>query len=569
MRARITSASGFSREFRCWTGTGTSWRTSGDTRIRSLRDKYLGDGTPDDGFAISLISGKVDDFNISKGRCLVDGFEAVNREDTSYSKQTDVPPLTIPTAKRTDLVYIDLWISEIHGTDDLKNDQDVKIETAARHKVEWRVKVSEAGKKLLPKLSHHYYTIASIERDGATITAINDLRTALSINPLFKALSVSAGNIGIGSENPSRPLTVRAAVASQELISLEDPNGKVKWHINQNLGGNNPGLNFVETGVADGRLFLKAGGNVGINNVNPQRSLHVEGSEVHSGGTIAGFSFANRDAPNNGAYVEGGADGQRWVWYAKGQAARLWAAGDKLVVDKNGNVMISHGPQKGAKAADNVGLKLSSADGGGVIYGFNLDHSIFFRMGQDGASNVTDYHQYGTHRFFAGGVLENQPERMRITSGGAVAIGTTDPKRTLHVEGSEIHSGVHNGGANAGFSFANSDAPNNGAFEESGADGKRWVWYARGQVARLWAAGDKLAVDKNGNVGIGTVSPVAKLQLSGDLIIEKMSTGAKKTLPGGAAMIWNDGDWLRIGQNLDYSVTSKVHTPGLFATGIS
>ena len=45
------------------------------------------------------------------------------------------------------MVYIDLWISEIHGTDDLKNDQDVKIETAARHKVEWRVRVSEAGKK--------------------------------------------------------------------------------------------------------------------------------------------------------------------------------------------------------------------------------------------------------------------------------------------------------------------------------------------------------------------------------------------------------------------------------------
>ena len=107
----------------------------------ALRDKYLGDGTPDDGFAISLISGKVDDFNISKGRCLVDGFEAVNREDTSYSKQTDVAALTIPTGKRTDLVYIDLWISEIHGTDDLKNDQDVKIETCARHKVEWRVRL--------------------------------------------------------------------------------------------------------------------------------------------------------------------------------------------------------------------------------------------------------------------------------------------------------------------------------------------------------------------------------------------------------------------------------------------
>ena len=116
----------------------------------------------------------------------------------------------------------------------------------------------------------------------------------------------------------------------------------------------------------------------------------------------AGLSFANRDAPNNGAFVETG-DGQRWEWYAIGQAARLWSAGDKLTVDKNGNVMVSHGPQKGAKNPDNVGLKLSSAEGGGLIYGKDLNHSIFFRVGQDGTMDVTDYHQAGAHRFFTGG----------------------------------------------------------------------------------------------------------------------------------------------------------------------
>jgi hypothetical protein len=60
----------------------------------------------------------------------------------------------------------------------------------------------------------------------------------------------NAGSIGIGTLNPSKPLTIRAQRAGQELIGFQDPSGATKWHINQNLGGANPGLNFVESGVA-------------------------------------------------------------------------------------------------------------------------------------------------------------------------------------------------------------------------------------------------------------------------------------------------------------------------------
>src|SRR5262249_30907472 len=53
------------------------------------------------------------------------------------------------------------------------------------------------------------------------------------------------------------------------------------------------------------------------------------------------------------------------------------------------------------------------------------------------------------------------------------------------------------------------------------------------------------------NVGVGTSVPVAQLHLAGDLAINKMGGGGPRPLPDGATLIWNDGTWLRLNQNLD------------------
>jgi len=90
------------------------------------------------------------------------------------------------------------------------------------------------------------------------------------------------GSVGMGTNNPERwPLTIRAKNNSEELICFEEPDGTKKWHINQNLSGNKPGLNFVETGIKDGRIFIKPGRYVGIFTTEPNYELDVAGN-IHA-----------------------------------------------------------------------------------------------------------------------------------------------------------------------------------------------------------------------------------------------------------------------------------------------
>ena len=85
----------------------------------------------------------------------------------------------------------------------------------------------------------------------------------------------AAGFVGIGGSAPdaARPLAVRGAGSTSQLLGLLDNTGARKWHYNLAGGG----LNLAESGVADYRLFVQEGGRVGIGTGTPAASLHVAG----------------------------------------------------------------------------------------------------------------------------------------------------------------------------------------------------------------------------------------------------------------------------------------------------
>jgi len=82
------------------------------------------------------------------------------------------------------------------------------------------------------------------------------------------------------------------------LSKIDGSPGRGQWHIN--IAPNNA-LNFVETGIADYRLAITPGGNVGIGINNPQQKLHIDGGHL----TIT----------NNGNTFTISVEGNRVVFY--------------------------------------------------------------------------------------------------------------------------------------------------------------------------------------------------------------------------------------------------------------
>ncbi len=180
--------------------------------------------------------------------------------------------------------------------------------------------------------------LSNVTPADASVTSAKLAQDATSLSKVSAgAIIVSGGNVGIGTTSPDKPLAIKAVGTSQELIGFKDPSGATRWHINQNLVGAFPGLNFVESGVADGRLFLKTGGNVGIGTISPQRKLQI-------GDDVIGLSFDPGTSPNAGVLRFGDNTGWRLHFgrsrERSGGALNSGTTGLLMTIQDNGNVIV-------------------------------------------------------------------------------------------------------------------------------------------------------------------------------------------------------------------------------------
>lgn len=154
----------------------------------------------------------------------------------------------------------------------------------------------------------------------------------------------TAGGVGIGTSTPGYRLDVadrmrvRQAKDTAGIWFYQTKPAKDQAFVGMSTD-TQVGV-WGNTGAGWGLVMDTTTGNVGIGTgqTTPVRRLQVEGSDIHSGGTGAGFSFGDRKF---NTFVETPTKGERWVWYSDKGIAHLWSGKDKLSVSSNGQVSIN------------------------------------------------------------------------------------------------------------------------------------------------------------------------------------------------------------------------------------
>ena len=275
-----------------------------------------------------------------------------------------------------------------------------------------------------------------------------------------------AGNVGIGTTGPSEKLSVAGNVSVQETVAQ----------------------GVIHRGTVNGSYGLQLSGstNAIVNDTYPGASITV------SGGTLTDGYEGNIDLIAYGG-VQNSATRNAIRFLRRTGVDTI---SESMRIDGSGNVGIgTTGPGSALSFGESLGRKVQYYDNGTSPSGVRTASGLIVDNYISAASDAITWSTY------TGAISSpTYTERMRITTGGNVGIGTTAPGAKLELTGtassyeairiSEVNFPTYNWG----FNYANTD----GSLRINPGSGNS-------------AANLILLPTGTGNVGIGTTGPGAKL----------------------------------------------------------
>jgi hypothetical protein len=369
---------------------------------------------------------------------------------------------------------------------------------------------------------------------GTTASPNDDLKFNVRYDGQNEATLYAApsGYVGIGTASPTATLDV---AGSTRLRGLTTP-GVVTTDANGNLSSGTAattfGSDFIQNQNAtdqsanfriSGNGYL--GGNVGIGTSNPLTRLSISPGTnepkitLWDGGNATNHYGLGTSNGQLNYHIDG--TGSNHVFYAGGKNGD---GTELLRIKGDGNVGIgTSSPTQKLDVAGNANVRgNTNVTGGLYVDAANANDGTFTGgsplkgvvFGSAGSGEGIGANRAGGPNGFGVDIYTNFTPRLSVGNNGNVGIGTTAPTATLDVNGSTRLRGLTTPGVvttDASGNLSSSPAPSGTDFiqNQAGTD----------QAANFRISGNGYVA---GNVGIGTTTPNAPLQLASTLANRKL-----------------------------------------------
>jgi hypothetical protein len=349
--------------------------------------------------------------------------------------------------------------------------------------------------------------------------------------------------LGVGTAAPGYLLQVgsRISLGSDGVIQWGALTGTSRGFLSwdTNIASINAAANLVlaSNGTSE-RMRITSTGNVGIGTSSPAVKLDISGEAlnltetsanldtfrvlVNSGGAGYSHTYLKGQAQSLATYVNPQAsnytiNGNVYSAQSSGvisSVALVLGAGtsERMRVTSTGNVGIgttSPVSRLHVAASDGFGLEISPSNAGYVnLQAYNRTGSAFLPFSI--ASSFIAFQTNGT------------TERMRITSGGDVGVGTTSPGGLLGIAGSTVIGNQATTGTDGTLRLV---AAGGVTFIQSGQN-RTTASAAPLAFTDMNGSSEWMRLTATGNLGIGITAPGSRLDVAGALMVNgTLSTG--------------------------------------------
>jgi hypothetical protein len=339
------------------------------------------------------------------------------------------------------------------------------------------------------------------------------------VSASFATTAQTANALNTGNSYTIAGLTNNGTLSQQGTLSMgsgyqilattgTSPIPGIAFVGDTNTGIYSPGADTIGFSISGSeKVRINNSGSVGVGTNNPLYKLHIVGNVYGTTtgqfgnavitGTGTGFAVYGSNAGATGVKINLDSDISRNDLVISASSGYVGigtsSPSAKLTIVDNTNGGTIH--LVGRTSDDTAAINFR-ATGDGSTYAYISPDTNEFRM----------YHNDGFMSFYPGGT-----EKVRITSGGLVGIGTTSVNNKLDIWGS----------TGTTFNMANTDDSGRGGkltFISSSAAGRQFYVGTNSAIYNLTFGIDsieKMRLDTNGNVGIGVTSPSGRLHITG------------------------------------------------------